>query len=344
MKNKKLKIAIISKLWESTSPYSTGGTGVIVGNLVNGLVRRGHNVTLFATGDSKTLAQKTISVQYKHFMNNYSEIKEYQNIHNCYKIADKFDIINTHVEHKACLFAPLVKTPSLVTIEYGEFFPDELNLIKQNKNFIYVTISESMKSVLPFIKFKKVIHCGLDLNLFPFNDKSKDYLLFLARMSPQKGPHLAVQLAKKLKMKLILAGKTSLVDKDYLKNKVFKFVDNKNIFYVSEVKFKEKVKLLKNAMVLLHPIIVHEAFGMTLIEAGACGTPVISFDSGSPREIIKNNINGWVVKNADEMEQKIKQLDKISRFQCRKLVENNFSAEKMVDNYEKLFYEIANKK
>lgn len=344
MKNKKLKIAIVSKLWEPTSPYSTGGTGVIVGNLVNGLVRRGHDVTLFATGDSKTLAQKTISVQYKHFINNYSEIKEYQNIHNCYKIADKFDIINTHVENKSCFFVPLIKTPTIISIEYGEFFPDELDLLKQNKNLFYSATSYSIKLVLPFIKFRKIIPCGVDLDLYSFNNKSQDYLLFLARMSPQKGPHLAIQLAKKLKMKLILAGKISLADRDYLKNKIFKFVDNKNIIYAGEVKFKEKVELLKNAKVLLHPVIFHEAFGMALVEAGACGTPVISFDSGSPREIIKNNINGWVVKNAGEMGQKIKQLDKISRFQCRKLVENNFSAEKMVDSYEKLFYEITNKK
>ncbi|MFH1457287.1 MAG: glycosyltransferase family 4 protein [Patescibacteria group bacterium] len=344
MKNKKLKIAIVSKLWEPSSPYSTGGTGVIVGNLVNGLVKRGHEVTLFATGNSKTLAQKTISVQHKSFLNDYSEIKEYQNIYNCYKIAHKFDIINTHVEHKACFFAPLTKTPTIINIEYGEFLDDELNLIKENKNLIYVTISKSMKLVLPFIKFKKIIHCGIDLNLFPFNNEPKDYLLFLARISPQKGPHMAIRLAKETNHKLIMAGKKSLVDKNYLRDKVFKFVDNKQIFYLGEVQFRKKIDLFKNALAFLHPISFHEAFGITLIEAGACGTPIIAFNNGSPKEIINNGVNGWVVENFNQMKQKIQNLNRLSRLKCRQIVEERFSVEKMVASYEKLFYEITNKK
>lgn len=338
--NKKLKIGIVSKLWESTSPYSTGGTGVLVGMLVNGLVEKGHQVTLFASGDSKTKAQKLIAVKNKPYKNDYSEIKEYQNIFNAFKMSNQFDIIHTHVEHKACFFVPLVQTPTLINIEYGEFFEDELKLLKNNKNLNYCFNSQALQKKLNFLKCIGVAYSGLDLKLYPFNPNPKKYLLFLGRVSPQKGIHLAIQAAIKNDLPLIIAGKLSNVDKKYLdKNFWPSVITKKNIKYLGEVKFKQKIQLLKNAMALIQPTKFFEACSATILEAQACGTPVITTDQGSNKKLIKQNITGLLV-TPQNIISKIKNIEKINRFACRKWIEKNFTAEKMTDEYEKLYYQL----
>jgi len=340
---KRLKIAIISKLWESTSPFSTGGTGMSVGTLVNGLVDRGHFITLFATADSKTQAQHLVASKSKAYHNDYSEIKDYQNILNGYSDWKKFDVISTHVEHKACFFAPLVNTPSLITLRYSEFFKDELDLLKAHKNLNYSFNSRALAKKFSFLKSRGVIHNGLDLNLYPFNNQPQNYLLFLSRISSQKGVISAMNLAEKSRQQLIIAGKLSGTDEKYLKKYFWPRINNKNIKYIGEVKFSKKIDLLKKAKALILPTQYFEACSNVILEAQACGTPVITTDSGSNSELIKNNTTGFI-SNSKNLLSKIKLIDQINRRQCRLWIESNFTQSKMVEGYEKIYYKLINKK
>jgi glycosyltransferase involved in cell wall biosynthesis len=340
MKAKKLKIAIVSKLWEDTSPFSRGGTGSSIGFLVNGLVDRGHQVTLFASGDSKTKAQKLIAVRPRHYLNDYSEVHEYENIAEAFRRAKDFDIIHCAVEHKSLFFADLVKTPSLHSIRYGEFFSQELQLFKKYKHLNYVAISQAIKGLLPFLNWQGVVHNGLDYKEFKVNKAPGDYLLFLARVSPQKGVDSAIKAALKLNMKLIIAGKTSPADKKFLEEKVYPFVDGKQIIYVGEVLGEKKKKLLRQAYCLIQPNRVFEAFGNTFIEALASGLPVITMSKGAMVEIIENGKHGYVVNNFSQMISVIKKIKNINKQDCVDRVKNNFSSDRMVDSYEKLYLKI----
>lgn len=340
-----MNIALVSKLWEKSDTNSTGGTGMKVGNLAEGLIKRGHKVTIFGTGDSKTKAN-LVSIIKKPFspQNPYSEIKEYLNISKAFQSANKFDIINCHTEHKGLLFSGLVKTPIIYTIGYGQFFNDELLLLKEYKKENFIAESKAIKKKFIFLNFKKIIYNGIDLKRYPFNQKPKDYFLFFARMSPDKAPDLAIRAAKKADVKLILAGKINPADKEYLDKKVFPFIDNKKITYLGDLNFKDKLLLLKNAKALIHPHTYFEAFGIMLIESLACGTPVITSRNGASPEIIKNGKNGYLINNEKEIIKAIKSIKLIDRKKCRKSVEKNFSIEKMTEEYEKIYKQIIKSK
>lgn len=340
-----MRIGIVSKLWERSDPESTGGTGVIVGNLVEGLVKRGHDVTLFATKDTKTKA-RLISVLSKPFSEKrpYSEIYEYLNIAKALRMTSRFDIINFHVEHKSLLFSNIIKTPLVHTIGYGEFFKDGLNLLKLYKRESFIAISQSINKKFKFLNFKGVVPVGLDYNNFPFNDKPDDYFLFLARLSPQKGVHLAVKAAKNAGIKLILAGKISSTDKKYLDQEVFPYIDGKKIIYAGEAKFNKKISLLKNARALIHPHTYFEAFGISMLEAQACGTPVITFPHGAAAEVVKNKKTGFIVNSLSAITKAIGKIDEIDRSACRQRAEKLFSLNQMISGYEKIYKRIIAKK
>ncbi len=344
---KKLKIAIVSKLWEETSPNSRGGTGSSVGYLVNGLVERGHQVTLFASGNSKTKAQKLIFVRPKHYSGDYSEINEYDNISEAFRRAKDFSIIHCAVEHKSLFFSELVQTPSLHSIRYGEFFNQELKLLKKYKHLNYVGLSLAIKKKLPFLNWQGIIHNGLEVDQFrpqKISQHHGDYLLFLARLSPQKGVDIAIKVAQKLNMQLIIAGKTDPVDKDFLNKNVFPFIDNKKIIYLGEVLGNKKKILLQKAHCLIQPNRFFEAFGNSFLEAMASGVPVISFDQGAVSELVIKGKTGYLVNNFSQMVEAVKKIKNINKQDCIDQVKNNFSLNKMIDSYEKLYYKIINNK
>ncbi len=339
-----MKIALVSKLWENTEKDSLGGTGASIGNLVDALVENGHEVTLFATGDSKTKAQKLVSVRKTPFGNDYSELQEFENISNAFKNKNNFDLIHCAVEHKSLFFSEIAKIPVLHSIRYGEFFEQELALLKRYRNENFVGISKAIVDKFSFLNFLGFVYNGINLDNFPFEEKVGEYFLFLARVSPQKGIAQAVEIAKKLGKKLIVAGKVSAVDKKYLKENFWPQVDNEQIIYKGELKFKEKIELLKNSLALLHPIDnFFEAFGMSLIEAQACGTPVVSFDNGSPREVIKNGKTGFVVNSSEEFLEACQKIKDIDRKECRKWVEENFTSAKMFSAYENIYKKLLEK-
>lgn len=338
--NKKLKIAIVSKLWEETSPHSRGGTGSSIGFLVNGLVDKGHQVTLFASGDSKTKAQKLISVKSSHYQGDYSEITEYNNIAQAFKRAADFDIIHCAVEHKSLIFADLVKTPSLHSVRYGEFFQQEIDLFKEYSHLNYVGISKYLKKILPFINWRDFIYNGIDYREFKQSKIRGDYLLFLARVSPQKGVDTAIKVAKKLNMKLIIAGKVSQTDEAFLKKEFYPFIDGKQIIYLGEVLGDKKKKLLSQAYCLIQPNRIVEAFGNSILEALASAIPVVLYDKGAFKEFVINGKNGYLVNNFKDMVKAVKKVKDINKDDCLQRVKDFLSLGKMVTSYENLYYKI----
>lgn len=340
---KKLKIAIVSKLWEETSPLSKGGTGSSLGFLVNDLVDRGHQVALFATANSKTKAQKLFSVRKKPFQGDYSEIEEYLNISQAFSMAKDFDLIHCAVEHKSVFFGDICKTPSIHSIRYGEFFEQEKKLLKSYKHLNYVANSKAVSNLLPFLNWQKIVYNGIDFKMFKRNEKKGDYLLFLARLSPQKGIDIAISVAKSLKMKLLIAGKISETDREFLNKKVLPLIDNKQIIYLGEVLGQKKINLLKNAYCLLQANRIFEACSNSILEAMASAVPVVAFDKGSNRELIKNGETGFIVKNEKEMIKAIKRVKEINKQACFRRAYEHFSLKQMTDNYEDLYYKIINK-
>lgn len=337
-----MRIAIVSKLWEETSPWSKGGTGASVGNLVNRLVEKGHRVTLFATGNSRTKAQKLISVKKRPYQNDYTEILEYQNIAEAFSRAKDFDIIHCHVEHKSVFFADLVKTPSLHTIRYGEFFKDELALLKHYRHLNFAANSKALTKLLPFLNFRGYVHNGLDLKLFPYNERPKDYLLFLGRLSPQKGVDQAIKIAKLTKLPLIIAGKMVKHDQAYLKQKVLKYLYNKQIKYLGFIDFKQKINLLKNALALIHPNTFFEACSNSILEAQACGTPVLTYNRGGNKEIIRAGQTGLVVKNFNQLIEATEKISHLKRPACRQWIQNRFTIEQTAEAWLKLYQRVIN--
>ena len=361
---RKLRIAQIAPLWVPVPPKTFGGTQIAIRGLAEGLVKKGHKVTLFASGKSKTSADLesfiNISIygQYQAYRNKKSSFdprgKLYYDLGNHLKAflsQDKFDIIHSHFGSAAMFFAPFLKVPLIITQHIS--FPDkgEPDLLKcfcdYNKHTYFIPISRNQAGVAKYkiAKIQHQIYNGININKFKLNLNPKDYFVFLGRTTPKKGTLEAVKAVKAAGGKLKIAG--SIDNKEYFK-KAEKYIDGKNIEYIREVELKEKNILLRNAKALLFPIDWEEPFGLVMIEAMACGTPVIAFRRGSVPEIIKHNKTGFIVPpldknkkpNIEGLVEAIKKIDQIDRRECRKHVEENFTVEKMVDEYEKVYYKI----
>jgi len=347
-----MKIVQIAPFEESVPPKKYGGTELIIYNIIQGLLKRGHQVHLIASGDSQTKA--TLLPTFPKALRTYPEAQDMKTRDSLkfigvgktleYLKNIDADIIHNHLGWRLLPFSPIIKIP-IVTTLHGPLHIDYQKLVygKFKKNN-YVSISKNQREPFPNLNYISTVYNGIDTDIFPFNEKPKNYLAFLGRMSPEKGPIEAIKIAKKVKMKLIMAAKIDIVDKKYFAEQVKPLIDGKQIKFIGEVNHKEKVKLLKNAKLLIAPIQWREPFGLFLIEPMACGTPVIVFDRGSAREVVKDKKTGFIVKNVNEAVAAIKKIDQIDRKECRKHVEENFSIEKMVDGYEKVYYEILKKK
>ena len=333
-----MKIALVSKLWEPTSPHSRGGTGFVVGSLADGLVERGHEVTLYASGDSVTAA-RLVSFSPRHIPDRFPEALYYLTIAQAFNDAASFDIIDCHVEEKSLFFNPLVEIPVVNTIEFGLFDEEQLKVFETYRSKNFISISHACREIAPGLNWIGNVYNGIKVDDFPFSPEPGEYLLLLGRVSAQKGVKEAVQLALKTGRKLIVAGKTTDEDRDYLREFFWPYVDGERIVYLGLVSYQEKMPLLKNARALISPLCYLEAFGLNLAEAMACGTPAIAFDRGAAREVIEDGVTGFITPSGDleAMAAAVGAVDRIDRRACRKRVEENFTVKKMVDGYEEIY-------
>ena len=358
---KKLKIAQVSPLWYPVPPIGYGGTEFVVSVLTEELIKRGHKVTLFASGDSKTKAN-LVSVSQKniHSLKVPWEASGHNilNLIQAFSQEKDFDILHTHIDRYDLLFRAKSKSPTVATL-HNLIWPTGAKksgkwhnlkavseIYARFPDLPYIAISNSYQNVCPIkINFVKTIYHGLMLNKFKFNQKPDNYFVWLGRITKAKGLDIAVRLARKMKFKLLIAGVIrSESDRAFFEKDVKPFFSNK-IKFKGELKSEsEKSAFLGKAKALLYPLMWEEPFGIVMVESQACGTPVIAFDRGSAKEVIANNKTGFVVKNEQAMIKAINNIERISRSACRQWVKDNFSAEKMAQEHEKLYYQLIKKK
>jgi glycosyltransferase involved in cell wall biosynthesis len=355
---KNLHIAQVAPLWFTIPPKGYGGIERIVSMLTEELTRRGHEVTLFAAPGSVTSA-KLVSV----FDKSLSEanipwsdpIWNLRNLSTAFEMADKgaFDIIHCHLDLWALFFQNLTKIPSIHTMHNPLYRTnadaskdDRLRLFAEEArrtNIVFISESARKLAMVEMPK-SRVIYNGIDLEHFGFNKKGGEHFIWIARMNKHKGVENAIAASEKLGVKLLLAGRIDPTQQEYFE-KVIKPHLNEKIQYAGELKDNELSDFYGNAKALLYPIEWEEPFGLVVAEAMACGTPVIAYRRGSMEELINNGTSGFVIESdIEKLIEAMKKVDQIDRSAVRKHAEDNFSKEQMVDEYEKLYYELCRKR
>lgn len=340
-----MKIALLAPPYLSVPPKAYGGTEKIVSLLAEGLVKRGHEVTLFASGDSQTTA-KLESIFPEGIGNSgiskADPLMALVHYNHCFQKAEEYDLIHNHGQYLAMFMADLVKAKVVHTI-HGSYYPMEapeskrfvLNEFKQHR---FISISNDQRQGMPELNYVGTVYNSLDLHDFTFNSQPKaDYLLWVGRIVEKKGPLDAIKAAKKLGMPLKMAAAVDPVDKPYFEEVIKPEVDGQFISFTGEINKEELNTLYGNALCTLFPITWHEPFGLVMIESMATGTPVVGYNIGAVAEVIKNDETGFVVNDFEEMIMRLKEIGKIDRKKCREHVEQNFTPENMVDGYEAIY-------
>ncbi|MCL5407208.1 MAG: glycosyltransferase family 4 protein [Patescibacteria group bacterium] len=336
-----MKIAIVSLSYLPISNQSMGGLEAFVYSLSKKLIENGHNITLFGLEESKidgkvigitnlkNLREENLPLDNKYFVRRYVT---YQMM--ALKEALKYDFDCIHVNLAEWQSGFLLNSDkNIVVTAHGNYLDKSLTkkiFAEYPQTKLVTTSKYSFNHLFTEYKNKYLVYNGIDLDNFKFNQSPKDYLVWMGRITPIKAPHVAIEVAKKLNKKLIIAG--GIDYQDYFDEKIKPSL-NKNIEYVGPIFGKEKNDLLANAQALLFTSDYPESFGMVPVEAMACGTPVATFRKGALPEVVKNGETGFVVDNVDEMINKIKNIQQISRQDCRQWVEKNFTLDRMVDEY-----------
>lgn len=336
-----MRIAQIAPLWERVPPFRYGGIELIVSLLTDELVRRGHEVTLFASGDSITKADlKSVHDQALRLDPTIKEhgIYEQMMLSGLYQQATDFDIIHSHVGHTALPYSVFAKTPTIHTT-HGIFTPDNEKLFQQFADQPFTSISEAQREPRLGLNYIHTVYNGIDPDAYGFQatPTQPPYLAFVGRLSPEKGPEGAIKIAQATGLPLKMAGKIDVVDREYFDETLNPLIDGEQIQYLGEVSHEEKVQLLKNAAVTLFPITWREPFGLVMIESMATGTPVIGMALGSVPEVIAHGKTGFICHTLEEMSQAIPEAMKLDRQTCRDYVLSRFSVQTMVNEYEQAY-------
>jgi glycosyltransferase involved in cell wall biosynthesis len=336
-----MRIAQISPLWERVPPFRYGGTELIVKLVTDELVRRGHEVTLFASGDSITTAKlRSVHSQALRLDPKIKEPSIYDQmmLAEVYQQADHFDIIHSHVGYSALSYCNLVKTPTVHTM-HGIFTPDNEKIFQKFCWQPLISISEAQREPHLGLNYIHTVYNGIDTAVYRFYPEpiQPAYLAFVGRISPEKGPVQAIKIARAVGLPLKMAGKIDVVDKDFYAEQVEPLIDGEQIQYLGEISHEDKVKLLGGATITLFPINWREPFGLVMIESMATGTPVIGMGLGSVPEVIAHGKTGFVCHSLEKMIEVLPDAMKIDRHICREYVVSRFSVESMTDEYERAY-------
>jgi glycosyltransferase involved in cell wall biosynthesis len=338
----RLKIAIIAPMWFPVPPTGYGGIELVVSLLADGLVDAGHEVTLFASGDSLTKAN--LSYIYEQAPSELigRSLPEIRHALACYERADEFDIINDHSGIPAAALGGAVQTPVVHTI-HGPLDTHEAqhayaSIAEVSPGVGLISISENQRRPMPDLPWIATVPNAIDLSLYPSKPHKGDYLLFLGRFSPDKGAHRAIAVAMELGLPLKMAGKNrEPKEREYFGEFVEPHLGHGGIEYFGEVTHGEKVELLQDARATLFPIEWEEPFGLVMIESMACGTPVIATRHGAVPEVIEHGVSGIIVESYREMASALEEADELDPNECRRYVEERFAPERMVRDYENAY-------
>ncbi|MEN3340705.1 MAG: hypothetical protein V7644_109 [Actinomycetota bacterium] len=338
-----MRVAILSPVWFPVPPRGYGGIEWIVSLLADGLVDAGHDVTLFASGDSRTNAK--LAAVYDSAPSDQIGVAQVEIRHalSCFARAGDFDVINDHSGPPAALVAGAVATPCVHTVhgplvgEPGELY-EQIALVSPRTRL--VSISMKQRQPHPGLPWLANIPNALDLSLYPVQPRRGDYLLFLGRMSVDKGAHRAVAVALQAGLPLKLAGKRrEPAELQYFRELIQPHLRPGEIEYLGEVTHGEKVELLQNARATLFPIEWEEPFGLVMVESMACGTPVVATRRGAVPEVIEHGRNGIVVDDYREMPAALDEADRLEPLELRRLAEERFAPQRMVGDYVAAFEE-----
>ena len=337
-----MRVALVAPPFIPVPPRKYGGTELFVAQLAEGLQKQGIDVVVYANGES-TVATEVRWLYEKSKWPIEGEV--FANLvdmnHSAWSVQDAVkhcDVI--HVNNVPALaLSRLARVPFVYTIHHVH--DDKLSdFYSYHPEVEYVTISDFQRDRERMPKMR-TIHHGLDTNLYTWRDGKRDYLSFLGRIAPMKGTHLAIQVAKKAGIPLKIAGEVQPCFKNYWEAEVKPHVDGKFIEYIGEADLPTKNELLKNSVAMLFPIQWNEPFGLVMIEAMACGAPVLAFSGGAVEEVVPEGIAGHICKDVEDMAAKARGAASFDNAAVRKYVEQEFSIEKMVSSYAQLFHEVA---
>ncbi len=331
------RVAILSPVAWRTPPRQYGAWETVAGNIAEGLVERGWDVTLFATGDSLTRAHLHAVVErgYEEDPSIDPKVAEYLHIAELFEHAAEFDLIHSHYDFMALAYTRLVKTPVLTTI-HGFSSPRIMPVYEKYRDGYFVSISDSDR--VPGLNYLATVYNGIDLALYPQRKTRGEDLIFIGRIHPDKGVHLAIETARRSGRRLLIAG--IVQDKTYFQDEIQPNLDDKRISYVGPVGVEEKNALFAQAFALLHLNTIPERFGLVLAEANAAGVPVIAMDLGSCGEVIEQGVTGFLVTDVAGAVRALEEVPAIDDRACRGRVQERFSIATMVEAYEQVYARI----
>lgn len=340
-----MKIAQFAPLWETVPPKKYGGTELVVYVLCEELTKRGHEVTLFASGDSKTSANLEAIIEKPMREAGIANIFccECMSMAKLIEMRNDFDIVHNHLGSQFLPFASVLNIPTVNTLHGAFINKEDIDFCMNYSDSPFVSISDSQRVGAPNLNYISTVYNGIQVEKYTYQevpDCKDPYIAFLGRLSVEKGVHHAIRLAKETGHKLIIAGKIDLADKKYYESEIKHLIDNRQIVYIGELGHNDKVELLKNAFMTVHPVTWPEPFGLVMAESMACGTPVLALNQGSIPEVIKHKVTGFVENDIDSLIKRVREVENIDRSACRKHVEDNFSAERMTEGYLNVFRKI----
>jgi len=334
------RVAVLSPVAWRTPPRQYGAWETVASNIAEGLVARGWDVTLFATGDSVTRArlQAVVPRGYEEDPAADPKVAEYLHISEAFERAAEFDLIHSHYDFMALTYTRLVPTPVLTTV-HGFSSPRIMPVYEKYRDGYFVSVSDSDRA--PGLNYLATVYNGIDLSLYPLRPSPGGDLVFLGRIHPDKGVHLAIEVARLTGLPLVIAG--LIQDQAYFREAVEPHLDGHRVSYIGSVGVEGKNELFARARALLHLNTIPERFGLVLAEANAAGVPVVAMDLGSCREVIEDGRTGFVVRTVDEAVKALERLGEIEPAACRDRVQRLFSIDAMVEGYERVYRTILDR-
>ena len=335
-----MRIAQVAPLYESVPPRFYGGTERIVSYLTEDLVRRGHDVTLYASGDSETRARLRPSSARALRLDRECKDPLSHHIVMLERVAQEaaeFDVIHYHIDYLH--FPTTRRTPQhhLTTLHGRLDLPDLVPLYREYREMPVISISDAQRRPLEWANWQATIYHGLPRDLYPFTETPGDYFAFLGRISPEKGCDRAIEIARRAGMPLKIAAKIGEADQEYFEQTIRPLLREPGVEFLGEIAERDKSAFLGGARALLFPIDWPEPFGLVMIESMACGTPVLAFPRGAVPEILEAGVTAYFGSSVDELVEAAGRLGELDRRICRETFERRFSDVRMSNDYELVY-------
>jgi glycosyltransferase involved in cell wall biosynthesis len=342
-----MRIAQVAPLYESVPPKYYGGTERVVSYLTEELVRQGHEVTLFASGDSETKARLVAACRRslrldKHCIDQLAH--HVVMLERVFQQASEFDIVHFHVDYLPFSLSRRQQITHVTTLHGRLDIPDLFPLYQEFRDMPVISISNIQREPLPWANWQATVYHGLPADLYRFRAQPGSYLAFLGRISPEKRVDRAIEIAKRVQIPLKIAAKVDRVDKKYFKSTIEPLLCDSLVEVVGEIGDRKKDEFLGNAYALLVPIDWPEPFGLVMIEAMACGTPVIAYRGGAVPEIMEEGHTGFIVEELEGAVEAARRIPKLSRKRCREVFERRFTATRMANDYLRVYERLINRK